>query len=155
MSTQQNNWKSKIDPAFDKAVRNYVTILDGMENSPTEGTLNLPEDLIGESLVDNIGRQDLDEPMDGESLYKLINKVGLLDDKGFRLIIDFINSIDDSEKILKLSFEMVISLPEEESRAFYLRELRSLPSNIDEDSMDLSSVSSLEPSSMTIISISL
>ncbi len=142
MATINNNWKSKIDPAFDKAVRNYVTILDGIENSPSEGTLSLPEALIDESLVDNLGKQDLDEPMDGESLFKFASKVGILDDKGFHLIIDFISSMDDADKILKLSFQMVESLPEEESRAFYLRELKSLPSSPDNNSMDFSSISS-------------
>jgi len=105
MDIIKNNWKSKIDPAFDKAVRNYVTILDDIENSPSEGTLILPEELIDESLVDNLGRQDLGEPMDGESLFEFARKVGILDDKGFRLIIDFI-SLEDSDKILELSYEM-------------------------------------------------
>lgn len=136
-----NNWKTKIDPVFDKAVRNYVTLLDGIENSPSEGTLNLPDDLIDEFLVDNLGRQDLDEPMDGESLFEFARKVGILDDKGFRLIIDFISS-EDCDKVLELSSKMVEGLPEEESRAFYLRELKSLPSHPDKDSIDFLSIPS-------------
>jgi hypothetical protein len=65
MRTIKNKWRSKIDPAFDKAVRNYVMFLDGIENSPSEGMLNLPEDLMDKSLVDNLGRQNLDESTNG------------------------------------------------------------------------------------------
>ncbi len=42
----KDNWKKKIDPAFDKVIRNYVTFISAPEKSPKEGTLNLPEGFI-------------------------------------------------------------------------------------------------------------
>ncbi len=138
MAKIKKNWKDKIDPAFYKVVTYYVTILDGIEKSSKEGALNLPEDLIDKSLVDNLEWQNFNEPMDGKSLFEFANKMELLDDKGLRLIIDFINSMKDSDKILELSFQMVESLPEEESRAFYLSKLKSFSSHTIKDSKDFS-----------------
>ncbi len=140
MGTNKKNRKVKIDPAFYKAVKYFVTILDGLEKSPREGMLNLPKDLIDKSLVEDLDWQNFNEPMDGKSLFEFANKMDLLDDKGLRLIIDFINSLEDSDKTLELSLQMVESLPEEESRTFYLDALKSLHSNPDKDSMDFVSM---------------
>ncbi len=140
MKKNKNNWRSKIDPAFDKVVRNYVTLLKIVEKFPDDGTLNLPKDLIDKSLVDNLGKQGLDEPKGLENLLRFTNKIEISDKKDVRLIIDFINSMEDSDKILELSFQMVESLPEKKSRVFYLDALKSLPAHPNKNSTDFFSV---------------
>ena len=46
----KKNWESKIDPAFDKVVREYVDFLGELVANPREGRLNIPED-VAESLA--------------------------------------------------------------------------------------------------------
>jgi len=51
MSIIKNNWKSKIDPAFDKVVRNYLTLFKGIEKLPKEGLLSLSEGFQKDNLL--------------------------------------------------------------------------------------------------------
>lgn len=130
-----SNWQSKLDPHFDKVVRNYVKFLDERGQSPGEGRLNFPEELTG-PLTDDTAWQGLDEPDVDLSILRFAKKTGLLDAKGFRNIIDFFNSIEDTDKTLKLSLKMLEALPEEESRAFYRKEFESFSGNKGGNSMD-------------------
>jgi hypothetical protein len=60
MAKIANNWKSKIDPAFDKVVREYVDFLGDLRGNPREGRLSIPED-VAESLAAKMPAPALDD----------------------------------------------------------------------------------------------
>lgn len=132
-------WKKKIDPAFDKVVKVYVTFVEEFEKSPAEGRLNVPEDFV-ESLINKPDWQSLNELTYREDMLRLAKKAGLLGDKDFRNIIAFLGSTEDYNKLLKLSFKLVKSLPEEESRRFYLERLKPPPDETDKSLIDFYSI---------------
>jgi acyl carrier protein len=126
------NWKSKIDPAFDKVVREYVEFLGELGANPREGRLSIPKD-VAESLAAKMPAPALDDA-DLEStgdLFRYIEKLGGLTGTNIRTFFDLIDSLgkEDPNEIIKICAKMTKSLPEEESRAFYNKKLNSFKDN--------------------------
>jgi hypothetical protein len=128
----------KIDPALNKFIRIHVVSLEQFERSPMEGKFSFPPDFI-EPIVQKSGWQgpydsDLSHSMD---LFSFIAKTGAFNKKDltpYFKIISLIDS-DDHKSLLKTCYTMIKTLPEDESRQFYIQSLKPY-----KDASDLKSI---------------
>lgn len=128
---------NKIDPALGDVVRIYVDFLGQIERNPNEGRLNFPDDFVG-PVIQKSGWHDLSDDS-VEDLFNYIRKVGGLKKTDVTAFFSLMSALEEEaiEKILRICSKMLKSLPEEESRQFYLVNLESfkndtsLKSNLD------------------------
>ncbi len=119
-------WKQKIDPAFDKLVKTYVDFLTPFEKSSREGRLNFPNDFI-EPILEKSGLQNAYN-QDLESLkvmFGFLERFGIMSKKDIKIFYALLSS-ENVDDILKIGPELIKSLPEEESRKFYVNRLEFL-----------------------------
>ncbi|MCL4874209.1 hypothetical protein KJ039_09015 [bacterium] len=121
--TPNDSWKQKIDPCLDRLAACFLDFIGQLEQSPSEGLPCLPEDIVQE--VTGCQWQDFYKGEFNEGFMGFLEKFGL--DKGIMgNFLEAVNSLDNPEKVLKICSSLVESLPEEESRAYYRRELEAL-----------------------------
>ena len=145
MTTLKNNWKSKIDPAFDKVVKIYVGFLDKLQASPAEGRLDIPEDFIESALEkSDLPPVDLSDPKSSRDLFNYIKRTGGITGNEFGTVFGLLESLDGKEpnETIKICAKIIKNLPEEESRQFYNYKLESFKDNpgLEKDAMDFSSI---------------
>jgi hypothetical protein len=118
-----NTWKSKIDPAFDKIIKTYVDFLTPFGKSPREGRLNFPADFIEPVLeksgLQNAYNQDLESL---EVMLVFLEKIGILSKKDINIFHAFLSS-ENVDDMIKICPEMIKTLPEDESRQYYIKKL--------------------------------
>ena len=122
----------------------YAEFLGQLEKSPSEGRLNLPEDLA-ESLIAKAGPPPFanSDMKSSHDLFNFVKEIGVAENE-FSILFDLLDSLDGKERdeTIKICTEIVESLPEEESRLFYNNKLKFFNDNPDheKDAMDFISV---------------
>ncbi len=141
----ESNWKQKIDPAFDKVIRTYANFMTELQRHSNEGKLNFPADFT-ESIIKKFGWQDNAEAAN-KDLLNYVKKTGGLKGKDINIFFSFLNSIENENiaDLLKICSKIIKSLPEEESRKFYLNALKPYKNDPDLISnLDLNDKNSLD-----------
>lgn len=126
----KDSWKKKIDPFFDRPVKSYVVSLNEFERSGNEGRLNFPDDFV-DTLIDNPDWQSLTDSSFNMDMLHFVKKAGLINGQVLRNVLEAFSFLknDNIDSLRKVYPKMVRSLPEEESRRFYLDELKRISSN--------------------------
>lgn len=113
----KNGWKEKIDPAFDKAIKNYIVLIKQIENIPNDGQIKFDGELknfINENLdYSKPGKVDFNEIVD------IVKENGFANDIALNVIFQLSNPSCDLKKLFENCNKLVEKLPEEESRQFY------------------------------------
>lgn len=120
---------NKIDPALSNVVRIYVDFLEQLERNSNEGRMNFPDDFVG-PIIQKSGWHDLSDASVAD-IFNYIRKLGGLKKADINIFFSLMGALEEEniEKILKICSKMLKSLPEEESRQFYLSNLESFKSD--------------------------
>lgn len=122
--SNKDSWKYKLDPNFNKLVKFYVWLLDKLEAHPSEGLLPLPDELSGYLSKEPTNLEDgsFDQFKD---FFEFAQKAGVSTDDAGTTFFRMAMSLHDKVGLLSWCDIMVESIPEEESRGYYYRELEA------------------------------
>jgi len=119
--------RQKIDPAFNKVAKAYADFMTELERHSDEGRLNFPPDFI-KPIIQKSGWQgpydsDLSQ---GKDIFTYIIKTGVLKKSDISALFKVISLLDseDYKALLKTSNILIKALPEEDSRQFYVENLK-------------------------------
>ena len=90
----KNNWKKKIDPAFDKPVKTYIKFVREIERLPNDGQVTFKDESIELNIRNNNLLPDYENKFETEMLQ--FNKdVGLVTEQECDVLLDILPAIEE------------------------------------------------------------
>lgn len=118
----KDGWKKKIDPAFDKTIKNYLLFIKHIEKIPNDGQIEF------EGNLKDIVNQNLDflksGKLDFNEIVKMSLQNGLADDSACKVIFQLINPTGDWNRLFENIDKLIERIPEDESKKYYHKKFR-------------------------------
>ncbi len=105
----KNGWKGKIDPAFDKTIKNYLLFIKHIEKIPNDGQIQFKGDLKdfvnGNLNFLKLGKVDFNE------IVKMSQTNGLAGDFASNVIFQLINPTGDWNRLFENIDKLIEQIP--------------------------------------------
>ncbi len=94
----ENSWKNKIDPAFDKPVKTYLKFLCEVDHLPNDGQVTFKDESI--ELIRNNNNLSADYESESEAeMLQFTQKIGIVTEQEGKVLFNISSAIDEFREI--------------------------------------------------------